>query len=35
MNLPPQLYNTLYRGDDLITCPHCQRVLILKQKDQE
>jgi len=35
MNLPPQLYNTLFRGDDLITCPHCQRVLILKQKDQE
>ena len=32
MNLPPQLYNTLFRGDDLICCPHCQRVLILKQQ---
>lgn len=30
MNLPPQLFNTLYRADELISCPHCQRVLILK-----
>jgi len=32
MHLPPQLYNTLFRGDDMIYCPHCQRVLILKQQ---
>lgn len=32
MNLPPQLYNSLFRGDDLISCPHCQRVLVLKQQ---
>jgi len=32
MNLPPQLYNSLFRGDDMISCPHCQRVLILKQQ---
>jgi uncharacterized protein len=32
MNLPPQLYNTLFRGEELITCPHCQRMLVLKQK---
>ena len=32
MQLPPQLYNTLFRGDDLITCPHCQRMLILRQE---
>ncbi len=32
MNLPPQLYNSLFRGDDLITCPHCQRILILRQE---
>lgn len=31
MHLPPQLYNSLFRCDDLITCPHCQRVLVLKQ----
>ncbi len=30
MNLPPQLYNTLFRADEIISCPHCQRVLILK-----
>ena len=32
MNLPPQLYNSLFRGDEMISCPHCQRVLILKQQ---
>jgi uncharacterized protein len=32
MHLPPQLYNTLYRADDVITCPHCQRILIMKQE---
>lgn len=31
MHLPPQLYNSLFKADDIITCPHCQRVLILKQ----
>jgi predicted nucleic acid-binding Zn-ribbon protein len=34
MNLPPQLYNSLFRGDDMICCPHCQRVLILKQQPE-
>ena len=33
MNLPPQLYNSLFRGDDLITCPHCQRMLVLRQEE--
>ncbi|HYS42506.1 MAG TPA: C4-type zinc ribbon domain-containing protein [Geobacteraceae bacterium] len=32
MNLTPQLYNTLFRGDELITCPHCQRILVLRQE---
>ncbi len=34
MNLPPQLYNTLFRGDEVITCPHCQRILILRQETE-
>ena len=34
MNLPPQLYNSLYRGDDIITCPHCQRILVMRQEQQ-
>lgn len=34
MQLPPQLYNSLFRGDDLISCPHCQRVLVLKIEAQ-
>ena len=34
MNIPPQLYNNLFRGDDIITCPHCQRILVLHQEPQ-
>jgi len=34
MQLPPQLYNTLFRGNELIICPHCQRVLVLRQEEQ-
>lgn len=30
MHLPPQLYNSLFKCEELITCPHCQRMLILK-----
>ena len=30
MHLPPQLYNTLFRADDVLTCPHCQRILVLR-----
>ena len=30
MHLPPQLYNNLYKYEELLTCPHCQRILILK-----
>lgn len=32
MNLPPQLYNSLHRGEELIYCPHCQRMLVLRQQ---
>ena len=32
MHLPPQLYNTLYRADEVITCPHCQRILVMRQE---
>jgi len=31
MHLPPQLYNSLFRADELISCPHCQRMLVLQQ----
>lgn len=31
MHLPPQLYNSLFRFDELISCPHCQRMLVLQQ----
>ena len=32
MQLPPQMYNSLHKGEELITCPHCQRILVLKQE---
>ena len=31
MSIPPQMYNNLYRGEELITCPHCHRILVLRQ----
>lgn len=34
MQIPPQMYNNLYRGEELITCPHCQRILVLRQEPQ-
>jgi predicted nucleic acid-binding Zn-ribbon protein len=34
INLPPQLYNTLFRGDELITCPHCQRMVVFRPQPQ-
>jgi len=32
MHLPPQLYNNLFKYEELLTCPHCQRMLILRQQ---
>ncbi|HOS29000.1 MAG TPA: C4-type zinc ribbon domain-containing protein [Deltaproteobacteria bacterium] len=32
MHIPPQLYNELVRGDKLITCPTCQRMLYVKEE---
>jgi len=34
MHIPPQLYNNLFRGEEMINCPHCQRILVLKQEQQ-
>jgi predicted nucleic acid-binding Zn-ribbon protein len=31
MQIPPQMYNNLHKGEELITCPHCQRILVLRQ----
>ncbi|MBN1613410.1 MAG: hypothetical protein JW950_02975 [Deltaproteobacteria bacterium] len=27
MNIPPQLYNDLQRSADLLSCPHCSRII--------
>jgi predicted nucleic acid-binding Zn-ribbon protein len=31
VNLPPQLYNELFRHDSLKFCPNCQRIIYLKE----
>lgn len=32
MHIPPQLYNELVRGDKMIHCPACQRILFITDK---
>ena len=27
LNIPPQMYNELHRGDTIKFCPHCQRMI--------
>ncbi len=29
MHLPPQLYNSLFRGQEVQSCPHCSRLLFI------
>ena len=31
LNIPPQMYNELQRGDGLRFCPHCQRIIYWKE----
>jgi uncharacterized protein len=35
MHIQPQLFNELVRGDRLIICPSCQRILYVKPSDGE
>lgn len=35
MNLPPQVYNSLFKADNLVQCPHCQRLLFLRQEAED
>ncbi len=30
MNIPPQMYNELHKGDSLKFCPHCDRIIYWK-----
>ncbi|OGR30475.1 MAG: hypothetical protein A2091_12335 [Desulfuromonadales bacterium GWD2_61_12] len=32
MQLPPQLFNTLFTSQELLSCPHCNRLLYLHQE---
>ncbi len=31
MHIPPQLFNELVRGDEMILCPACQRILYVEE----
>ncbi|MDR2199706.1 MAG: C4-type zinc ribbon domain-containing protein [Deltaproteobacteria bacterium] len=31
MNIPPQLYNELYKNDRIRLCPHCHRVMYIRK----
>ena len=33
MNLPPQLFNSLYTTKEILVCPHCNRMLYLASSD--
>jgi len=34
MNIPPQMYNELQRGDSLKRCPMCERIIYWKDKNK-
>jgi predicted nucleic acid-binding Zn-ribbon protein len=31
MQLPPQLFNSLFRADEILCCPHCNRMLFVEK----
>jgi predicted nucleic acid-binding Zn-ribbon protein len=33
MNIPPQRYNQLLKGDQLFDCPTCQRIIYHRPED--
>ena len=35
MHIPPQLYNELVRGDKMIICPTCQRMLYVEETPEQ
>ncbi len=35
MNISPQLYNLLQRGDNIYTCPNCNRILYYDNSEKE
>jgi len=35
MNIPPQLYNNLRKHEDIISCPHCNRIIYWENRDEE
>ncbi|MDR2353416.1 MAG: C4-type zinc ribbon domain-containing protein [Deltaproteobacteria bacterium] len=31
INIPPQLYNELYKNDRILHCPHCHRIMYIRK----
>ncbi len=34
MNIPPQVYNQVLRGETLVSCPYCQRLLFIPEGEK-
>lgn len=35
MNIPPQLFNQIQKGEQILACPHCNRILIPYDESSE
>jgi len=35
MNIPPQLFNQVQKGEEIYTCPHCNRILVPEEMSQD
>ncbi len=35
LNIPPQMYNELHGGNEVMYCPNCQRMIYLKKAEQQ
>jgi uncharacterized protein len=33
MQLPPQMFNSLFRTQEIQSCPHCNRLLFVEKQD--
>jgi len=34
MNIPPQIYNQVLKRENIISCPHCQRILYVPEEEK-
>jgi len=34
MNIPPQIYNQVLKRENIVSCPHCQRILYVPEEEK-